>query len=1142
MSSGVSNGSFTIQDLDVALLERVITAIVETTGGGVEVLNLSLARVAAAGWLMPSQNESIGNLGKRFSQIDFSEFWSRMPERAIQETKVISQLSPDGVFFFAAPVFLNCVPVGVIRAIHNVPTKETSDDNERFLVEKTAHFEYTLVSAICEISINDGDDVLKNDQPIALANIRRVFEEILINKDQYKRHSNIPTLRELVSPSVMDSIIKNSADALMIPITIIDLGHEELGTFRSIERPACNNIHEISAGRKACTECYLIRVWQAILSRDTVIYSCYAGFCGFAVPIFVDNTVVGTVISGQMIPSQREEEVTSRIQKYMVGLGIDENEAKNMLSKHPHLSDDRINATGALMKMLSADVIGKLAVENWLATRNLEAITRIGGAFQERRNRDEILKIILMEARELANCDSGNICLLEQREESGTRKIFLRKVQAIGKYWDDIPEEREVTDVLADMVDHRKEQVIRDKKDEKYASFHKLRQRHDGTAYGTCLSQSGSVVYIPLFVGERVYGMLSLGSDYKDQFGEDTVLALLNLAASATVAIHSSEMLDVLDKINAHFRKGLIAARTALGFIHMNALELIGCRSGTVRLLDEETNELVLVSSRGCGDAKIPLTVPIGEGISGEVVGEGISSVAAKYGDAIYVYGNAMYVKDVNAHKGAMERKERLKNTVFFDFLDSFGSTVVVLLRIGDIVIGDFSAHKAIPHGFTEDDVRIFEMVANQAIMIWTSIWQKSLLDAIGNAVEGPIEKPERVLDALLNGSMKLTGANAGALVIVEGNTARLGARSGELAETTKKKMSIEGLSVDDILSFDLTSNTEKGIIKHAIQTKKLYNCPDVENDPRYLHVFEGTKSKLVIPIMYRGEILVAISHESLNVANFKQVDVILLKTFAQVVAPIVYNAQAFKKVIIESRLRDALGEVANQFAHEMRNPLNNIQAACSIIEILPSVSAEVLAEVRSIRRNVSRIDNVAQDLLDFSKGLRSVIMETVDLHEIIDIALNNASQSLGVKNIRIYRDSDWSTPIIIVGSGDHLVRAFRNLISNAVDAMELNDELHLMIQTCPDTQMVCAEIRDTGSGMPEDVQLQMFNLFFTTKRDGTGLGLWIVQRVVEMHQGDIEVNSKDGKGTAVRLLFPRHSSSYNLDRNREWERDSNES
>ena len=56
---------------------------------------------------------------------------------------------------------------------------------------------------------------------------------------------------------------------------------------------------------------------------------------------------------------------------------------------------------------------------------------------------------------------------------------------------------------------------------------------------------------------------------------------------------------------------------------------------------------------------------------------------------------------------------------------------------------------------------------------------------------------------------------------------------------------------------------------------------------------------------------------------------------------------------------------------------------------------------------------------------------------------------------------------------------------------------------------------------MPEDVKTQMFDLFFTTKERGTGLGLWIVQNVVNMHRGDIEVNSEEGKGTTVRLFFP---------------------
>ena len=759
-----------------------------------------------------------------------------------------------------------------------------------------------------------------------------------------------------------------------------------------------------------------------------------------------------------------------------------------------------------------------------LGTRYWEAVTHVSRAFRERKSRDQILGLILEETRKLAEYESGNICVLEERDKSGVRKQVLRTVKAIGKYYQVIPEFREIEDdILGDMVRLGKVQVVNDK--DNHPKFHKLRQQYAGTPYSELLNQSGSVLYIPLLLGEEVHGMLCAGSNSKGAFNNATVRALLSLAAVATMIVYSdkllresqvlndrrSELLSTLRTIDQKISEDRRPIEAVLSIIQNSVVQLTSCDAVGVRLrLEEDNNELSPVSWHIPGfnaDEVGPMHI-----------GEGIAGMAAKKGETVYE-------PDVNKHKVVIERRERFAGTPYGDFLNNCRSTVAVPLSVGGVIIGVLSAHKTTVDGFTDEDIDTIELVANRAIAIWTSIWQKTLLDSVGRTVED-LDLDE-VLQIVLEESLKVTGATAGTYMIVEGNILKGGAWYGRLNPKIRRKMVEERLDVKEALAISLTNDAEKGITKHVVKTGEMYNCPNVKTDPVYADLFEDTGSELAVPLKHHGRILGALNHEHTDVDFFKAVDEILLKTFAQTAAPIIYNAQVFRELqqvqeeLARRRLGTAVGRFADEFAHEIRNPLNNIQMICRIIEILAPSNNEVLESVGRIKSNVDRANNIAQDLLDFSRGLRSVVMEPVNLYGIIDDALQDALPSLEAKQIQIFRDSDWQTQITVIGSASHLKRAFRNLIDNATDAMESGGELHVRAEIVPSSGMVCVEFRDTGCGMSEAVQARMFDLFSTTKEKGTGLGLWIVQSVVRMHQGNIEVESEEGKCTSVRLYLP---------------------
>ena len=110
-----------------------------------------------------------------------------------------------------------------------------------------------------------------------------------------------------------------------------------------------------------------------------------------------------------------------------------------------------------------------------------------------------------------------------------------------------------------------------------------------------------------------------------------------------------------------------------------------------------------------------------------------------------------------------------------------------------------------------------------------------------------------------------------------------------------------------------------------------------------------------------------------------------------------------------------------------------------------------------------------------------------------------------------------------MLGDPDLLYRAFLNLLFNALQAMPKGGTLKVssdMIHE-PGAGSIQVSIQDTGMGIPHDIHKKIFNPFFTTREKGTGLGLAIVKSIIDGHQGEIEVESEEGKGTTITVRFP---------------------
>jgi len=228
------------------------------------------------------------------------------------------------------------------------------------------------------------------------------------------------------------------------------------------------------------------------------------------------------------------------------------------------------------------------------------------------------------------------------------------------------------------------------------------------------------------------------------------------------------------------------------------------------------------------------------------------------------------------------------------------------------------------------------------------------------------------------------------------------------------------------------------------------------------------------------------------------------------------------EQVRIKDRLA-ALGEMAATVAHEIRNPLGGIEGFASLLarDFDPDDPRHRL--VTRIIEGTKSLDRVVTDLLEFTRPLELRFRDT-DCKEIIEGALGYAEPQIRERRIGVeqrYPDR----PVRASVDGEQLVRVLLNILLNAVQSMDPGGTMTLSLAQVPRTGTAPATARitvdDTGCGMDAELLEKVFDPFFTTRQKGTGLGLAIARRVVEAHHGSIEIDSRVGRGTTVRIGLP---------------------
>lgn len=220
------------------------------------------------------------------------------------------------------------------------------------------------------------------------------------------------------------------------------------------------------------------------------------------------------------------------------------------------------------------------------------------------------------------------------------------------------------------------------------------------------------------------------------------------------------------------------------------------------------------------------------------------------------------------------------------------------------------------------------------------------------------------------------------------------------------------------------------------------------------------------------------------------------------------------------------LARIAGGLAHEIKNPLSTMAINLALLEEEFKKTAEeegsarsgrVLKRVGALQREVNRLEGILEDFLRYARG-GEVNRAPMDLGELVKDTLSFVESEDSLQGIRHHVDIPSSLPMVLLDKG-LFQQALVNLFVNARQAMPEGGELIVQAQRLGN--FVEVTVTDTGVGMEAETLERCFDIYWSNKKQGTGLGLPTVRRIIEEHEGAIEVVSEPGRGSSIRVVLP---------------------
>lgn len=400
-----------------------------------------------------------------------------------------------------------------------------------------------------------------------------------------------------------------------------------------------------------------------------------------------------------------------------------------------------------------------------------------------------------------------------------------------------------------------------------------------------------------------------------------------------------------------------------------------------------------------------------------------------------------------------------------------------------------------------------------------------SVLKDLGEQITRHLDLPAVLSTAVAQAARVIDAANAFVLLLDE----------------TKSRLVLAGSVIQDGSkpSNLVIPMSQSSAATEAVRTMTPVCIQDVENDPRAAKIIAGRfshKSLLGVPLAFRGEPIGALVLGEVRAERrFTQREVDLAMAVANQLAAAIAHAKAYDELktgyaqlekaqaeVVRHERLAALGELGAVMAHEVRNPLGVIFNSLPTLRRLVQHNSDAQALLAIVQEEADRLDRIVSDLLDFARPYEPELALT-ELEPLLSSAVEAASAGgAGGNSVHVALQLSAPTPAFPLDA--RLVRqALVNLIINAAQAMPGGGEVRVraLVEELEDRRVARIEVADQGTGITPENLGRVFQPFFTTKAKGTGLGLAVVKRIVEAHQGELLVHSRPGEGAVFSMLLP---------------------
>jgi signal transduction histidine kinase len=630
---------------------------------------------------------------------------------------------------------------------------------------------------------------------------------------------------------------------------------------------------------------------------------------------------------------------------------------------------------------------------------------------------------------------------------------------------------------------------------------------------------------VPLNAGDRVLGVMNVSSFEPDVTYSDEQLQMFSAIADQAAAVldkirlykttrERARQLAVLNEVSTSITSSL-DLRIVLNAIMEKAVEILEAEAGSLLLIDEKTQELVFEVILGPAASKLAgQRLPMGKGIVGAVAQSGRPQIVNS------AQADTRWLRDVGQTDRFITR-----------------ALLTVPMKAKDKVIGVIQVlNKIDGTPFDEDDQSLLESFAgNAAVAVENAQLFSRTDEALARRVEELSTLQEidrelnisldfsRVMDLTLGWGLRVTGAEAGSIGMIDREQNGLLILNSEGYASLHRPPDGQPLPLDRGLAGKAIRTGQPLMIDGASAGPAL----DREDAP----ASPETRSQISVPIRRGAEVIGVLNLESTQPGAFGPTEFDSAVRLANHAAIAIANARLYEEV---KRANEAKSEFVSIVSHELKTPMTSIKG---YTDLVMKGAAGPLTDLQSqflntVRANVERMSTLVGDLLEISRietGRLKLDIKPVSMNEIVEETLRTTQRQIEEKQQALEVALPADLPRVM-GDRARLIQVMTNLISNAYKYTPNGGRIAISAQPKANggtSGFVLCAVRDSGIGISPEDQAKLFTKFFRSgdpavrEVPGTGLGLSITKSLIELHGGEIWVESQLGRGTTFAFTVP---------------------